>query len=90
MNDHGYRVFRRAVWLGGGLKARSVWPILLVVLPLIWELVKAFMASRAARLHGSPEDVAMAVRDLSAELEVPGWARRAWTQAEWDVSEGRD
>lgn len=94
-SDTGYRVFKRAVWLGlvdrrGRLSAASLWPILAIVLPILWEIVKAYFASRAARIHGSPEDIAEAVRELSTSLPPEAWARRAWAQAEADVADGHD
>ena len=90
MSDPGYRVFRRATWLSiPPVRRIAVWPILLVVLPILWELVKAFVASRVHSADASP-DPASALRSLAASLPAESWARRAWDRAEADVAAGWD
>lgn len=82
-DDRDYRVFKRAAWLMASLPAKSVWPVILAFLPVIYEIIKAWLESRA----NASDDPGLAMREIAAGTSAR--ARRAWEQAEYDVRAGR-
>lgn len=88
MNDHDRRVFKRALWLESGPVAKSVWPILAIILPLIFDLVMAWLDSRV-RSADSTDDPTAELRRITAGHYAPWRARAAWENAEADVRRNR-
>lgn len=81
MNDRDYEVFRLATRKAMPFFAMSIWPILIALLPLIWQIVQILFADRFER-----QGAITALGDLRREASrAERRARQAFLAADREV-----
>lgn len=81
MTERDYLVFRRAAWYAiPPVRRVAAWPILLAVLPIIFDLLMAWLRSRDQR-YGTI-DAVEAIRSYAAEVDPRLERCLEWAEAE--------